>query len=451
MLFRSFLIEEKTPLSTEAIRQGNWQGTATQYARFYRTDKGYIQLMAFGFRKDLPVLKGKKADLVALSEHIQQQTNTFFKPLKEVTDKPQLSPDPDTFADGRRFVISEQASYLRLFSEGTGIVTTLLKTGEVEENVYLEQPTKETYIQAPGVITGSTEVIAQKVTDITSLATTVYGIVVDTQVRRELKEQFIALKEQIGEDPQVLYPLFKEIVLTTLSGNTSEEWASVTNTDTDTGKRSHLATRGTGNVIVNAIVGAQLLKELPEMGKKLAQKAKEIKGRELINSLRRFDVAGEFAKGKKLVEQTIEWGEKKIKLVWKRIGDKIDFGDRNILAKILGTTDNIETHHVIPWNICENNEIVKLAALDGFHPNMLQNGIGLEKYTKLIGEGVHRNHPAYDKYVKTQLDRFNKIGLTPEQANKFLQEELIPDLKRKIIDAKNSGMNLNEYFKKINK
>ena len=36
---------------------------------------------------------------------------------------------------------------------------------------------------------------------------------------------------------------------------------------------------------------------------------------------------------------------------------------------------------------------------------------------------MHGNHPAYDK-----------------------QEELIPDLKEKIIKAKNSGMNLNEYF-----
>ena len=282
-----FLIEKISPLSAEAIRKGDWRGVETQYARFYRTDKGYIQLMAFGFRKDLPVLKGKKADLVALSEHIQQQTNTFFEPLKEVTDKPQLSPDPDTFADGRRFVISEQASYLRLFSEGTGIVTTLLKTGEVEENVYLEQPTKETYIQAPGVITGSTEVIAQKVTDVTSLATTVYDIVVDAQVRRELKEQFIALKEQIGDDPQVLYSIFKEIVLTALTGNTSEEWASVNNTDTDTGKRSHLATRAAGNVIISAMVGTQLVKELPKMGKKLAQETKKVEelAKELIKEL----------------------------------------------------------------------------------------------------------------------------------------------------------------------
>ena len=41
---------------------------------------------------------------------------------------------------------------------------------------------------------------------------------------------------------------------------------------------------------------------------------------------------------------------------------------------------------------------------------------------------------------------FNKIGLTPEQANKFLQEELILDLKKRIIEAKNSGMNLNEIL-----
>ena len=46
---------------------------------------------------------------------------------------------------------------------------------------------------------------------------------------------------------------------------------------------------------------------------------------------------------------------------------------------------------------------------------------------------------------------YPKIGLTPEQANKFLQEELIPDLKEKIIKAKDSGMNLTEYFNFSNK
>ena len=52
---------------------------------------------------------------------------------------------------------------------------------------------------------------------------------------------------------------------------------------------------------------------------------------------------------------------------------------------------------------------------------------------------------------KTIREKRLKKGLTSEQANKFLQEELIPDLKKRIIEAKNSGMNLNEYFKNINK
>ena len=84
---------------------------------------------------------------------------------------------------------------------------------------------------------------------------------------------------------------------------------------------------------------------------------------------------------------------------------------------------------------------------------MLQNGIGLEKYTKLIGNGMHGNHPVYNKYVNSKLNKFysKNPDITPEQANKFLQEELIPDLKEKIIKAKNSGMNLNEYFIFFNK
>ena len=45
----------------------------------------------------------------------------------------------------------------------------------------------------------------------------------------------------------------------------------------------------------------------------------------------------------------------------------------------------------------------------------------------------------------------NKIDLTPEQANKLLQEELIPNLKEKIIKAKNSGMSSTEYFNFSNK
>ena len=448
-----FLIEKISPLSAEAIRKGDWRGVETQYARFYRTDKGYIQLMAFGFRKDLPVLKGKKADLVALSEHILQQTNTFFKPLKEVTDKPQLSPDPDTFADGRRFVISEQASYLRLFSEGTGIVTTLLKTGEVEENVYLEQPTKETYIQAPGVVTGSLEAGLTVVTDITGMVVMVYDIAVDKKVREETYNGLVKIKDEIKENPKELFPILKEIVLEVATGNSSADWQEVSQEQTDKGKQSHLLSKGAVRTVITVVVSGKFISELPKIAEKLTGEIKKIKVRKLINSLKRFDVAKEFSKGKTKVEEIIRWGKNEIKLTWKRVGSKIDFGDRRDLARILGTTDNIEAHHIIPWETGGKHDLVQLAALDGFHLNMLQNGIGLEKYTKLIGKGIHGNHPAYDKYVRSKLEDFmlENPNITPEQANKFLQEELIPDLKEKIIKAKDSGMNLNKYFKNINK
>lgn len=169
----------------------------------------------------------------------------------------------------------------------------------------------------------------------------------------------------------------------------------------------------------------------------------------VANSLKRFNIAEEFSKGKNLVENTIEWGGKNFKLKWEKIGNKITFGDRSDLAKILGTTDNIEAHHITPWRICEENEIVQLATLDGFHPNLVENGIGLKKYSKLIGEGLHGNHPAYDAYIKTQLNNF-KISfnnITLEKANKFIQEVLIPDLKMKITAAGQTDMNLNQYFK----
>ncbi len=52
---------------------------------------------------------------------------------------------------------------------------------------------------------------------------------------------------------------------------------------------------------------------------------------------------------------------------------------------------------------------------------MLENGIGLEKFTTLIGTGLHGNHPAYDKYVIKRLDDFASqvTNFTPEQANNF--------------------------------
>ena len=107
--------------------------------------------------------------------------------------------------------------------------------------------------------------------------------------------------------------------------------------------------------------------------KETGEKFEKASIKTVINSLKRFNIAEEFAKGKNLVENTIEWGGKNFKLKWEK-GVKITFGDRSDLARILGTTDNIEAHHIVPWKVCENNDVVQLAALDGFHPNLVENG-----------------------------------------------------------------------------
>ena len=54
-------------------------------------------------------------------------------------------------------------------NNGVGISCTLLKTGEVEQRGYLTS--SDATIKAPGLVTGSVEVVAQRVTDITSVAT----------------------------------------------------------------------------------------------------------------------------------------------------------------------------------------------------------------------------------------------------------------------------------------
>lgn len=111
----------------------------------------------------------------------------------------------------------------------------------------------------------------------------------------------------------------------------------------------------------------------------------------------------------------------------------------------------MEAHHIIPWELLEH-DLIQKAALDGFHPNMLENGIGLKKYSKLLGNGLHGNHPAYKKYIESKIiEQFpDWHTATPQQANKYLQEALIPELKSLIIKAEQSGLNLNEYFKSVN-
>ena len=134
----------------------------------------------------------------------------------------------------------------------------------------------EAAIRAPGLVTGSFEVVAQKVTDITSLGSLLYSLATDSEVRDGIKQQFHAIKEQIGDNPSELFPILRDVILVVATGNTPEEWERSLRSP-DSGERSHLATRGTGNAIVAVASGAAIIKDLPEIAEKLGESIKKIK------------------------------------------------------------------------------------------------------------------------------------------------------------------------------
>lgn len=125
------------------------------------------------------------------------------------------------------------------------------------------------------------------------------------------------------------------------------------------------------------------------------------------------------------------------------------------MRQILNISDDVsEAHHKLPWKVCENNRVIEEAAKDGFHPNMPENGVPLKKYR--VGDvdesGMHASHPKYDEWVNKQLNEWsirNGGVFTPEQANSFIQKELIPDLDQLIDAAKASPKNLNDFFRDL--
>jgi len=99
--------------------------------------------------------------------------------------------------------------------------------------------------------------------------------------------------------------------------------------------------------------------------------------------------------------------------------------------------------------------MVQKAAEAGFHLNDELNGIVLEKFSKVLENGVHGNHPAYSKFVEWNLQRFVQINgnhnISSENSVLFLQKELIPELRQHINLCIEKNLNLNQYFSQLNK
>ena len=268
--------EVQNPLSNAEIIKGNWKGEQEEKMRFYRNEEGIIQLSAFGYRSDLPIVEGKKANLEEISKHILNQTNAYFSDLRSPSQQaPQL--DEDAFADGKKIEIGKNATKFQVFIEGAGLIKTLFKTGKVEAKVYLDKSPEESKIKAPGVVTGSLEAGLTVVTDITGMVVMVYDIAVDKKVREETYNGLVKIKDEIKENPKELFPILKEIVLEAATGNSSADWQEASQEQTDKGKQSHLLSKGAVRTVITVVVSGKIITELPEISKKIAAKMANLK------------------------------------------------------------------------------------------------------------------------------------------------------------------------------
>lgn len=233
---------------------------------------GILKLQVFGFKSTFKNIDGKTIDREIIAENIRNKTNTFLQENNVKDLNTNYSSSTETFADGSSIKI--EGEFGKIVSEGIDVTTVLLKTGEIKNQTYLTD--SKATIKAPGLVTGSVEVVAQKVTDITSLGVLVYDVAVDEEVRTGLKNQFSEIKNQVGENPKEFFPILGDVILTVTTGNTPEDWNKSLNSK-DNGERSHLGTRGVGNAVVTVMAGSAIIKDLPEIADKLGDAVKKVK------------------------------------------------------------------------------------------------------------------------------------------------------------------------------
>jgi RHS repeat-associated protein len=139
------------------------------------------------------------------------------------------------------------------------------------------------------------------------------------------------------------------------------------------------------------------------------------KGADLWKGLKKLE-----DKVQKLGNWANRWGEKGAELIDKTIEGRGKLRD----ALKLKRGDGKVAHHIIPVTHLENNDVVQAALQAGFDFNGAANGKGLS-YDK-HNSGGHRK---YNGMVKQLLDTWSENKgkkYTPDEAKKFLEDELIP-------------------------
>ena len=405
--------EVKNALSTEQINNGEWGGDVKSKIRFTTDEKNVVQVEAFGLNKNIKIKKGKEAKINDISDNIREKTNAFLKENNVKDLNATYSNDTGTFADGDKIKIN--GSFGKIISEGIEVTTELLGEGQIKEQVYLSS--SKAVIHAPGVVTGSVEVAAQKVTDLTSLGKLVYDVATDKQTRADIADQFQNIKDQIGDNPKEFFPILGEVILTVGTGNTSEDWDKSFNSK-DNGEKSHLATRGVGNTVITLISGVAIVKELPEIADKLGDAIKKVKK------------AGNFIKNGKFIDELLEADYQKYLTRKSKQGkapkDRLEWKE----SRDYWLNDS---------PMARGNEFNK-KAIDNdwydFNEVHLENGKRLDSYDPDLGEIVSRKATDLESIELSTFESYLKEMKNKYSTGTKIRSNKYPDLDGKTLEGK---------------
>ena len=269
------------PLSDADLNSGNWNGSVDLKMRVGFNGNGILQFTAIGIRKDLPIASGKTASLTEISANMLTKNNALLieyqiKDISATLNSVGANLDSEAFPDGKKVAIDKKATFIKVLCEAGGIGLSFLKTAEIEQPVYLTSENNTT-IKAPPIGTGALEAGAMAVTDITSLVTTIHDLVTDKQARADAVAGLKAIKDQVVDQPTILFPILGEVALQELTGTGAEGYKEMVDGTTDTGRKGHLITKTSVRTTVSVFTSGKFLAKLPDMAVKIAKKMPKAK------------------------------------------------------------------------------------------------------------------------------------------------------------------------------
>ena len=404
------VVEVKNALSTQQINNGEWSGNVENKIRFTTDEKNVVQVEAFGLNKNI---EWKSTDIQKVSDNIREKTNAFLKENNVKDLNATYSDNTGTFADGDKIKIN--GSFGKIISEGIEVTTELLKEGIIKEQVYLSS--SKAAIHAPGVVTGSFEASAQKVTDLTSLANLAYDIATDKQTRADIADQFQNIKDQIGDNPKEFFPILGEVILTIGTGNSSEEWDKSVNSK-DNGEKSHFATRGVVNTVFTAATFFSSVKELPKFSQKLGEEIKKVKK------------AGNFIKNGKFIDELLEADYQKYLTRKSKQGkapkDRLEWKESR-------------DYWLHDSPMARGNEFNRKAEKNNWYKYSevhLENGKRLDSYDAVKGEIVSRKATDLENIELSTFESYLKEMKNKYSAGIKIRSDKYSDLDGKILEGK---------------